>query len=133
MEKIRVDKWLWAIRLYKTRTASTTACEAGKVKKEEDKLKAASKISVGDKLLVRHNHINRILLVKKLIEKRVGAAIAQECYEDLTPPEELEIPKFKSAFLLPNAHREKGTGRPTKRDRRDIDKFTDLDDLDDLD
>lgn len=129
MEKIRVDKWLWSIRLYKTRTASTTACESGKVKKGEDKLKAASKISVGDELIVRHNHINRILVVKKLIEKRVGAAIAQECYEDLTPKEELEIPKFKSAFLLPNAYRERGAGRPTKRDRRDIEKFTDPEDL----
>ena len=132
MEKIRVDKWLWAIRIYKTRTAATKACEAGRIKKDDDKLKASSKISVGDKLIVRINHINRTLVVKKLIEKRVGAQIAQECYEDLTPPEDLIVPKFKSAFLLPNAYREKGTGRPTKKDRRDIIDYTDfVDDIDD--
>jgi len=124
MEKIRVDKWLWAIRIFKTRTASTKACEAGKVKKGEDKLKASSKISVGDKLVVRINHINRTLEVKKLIVKRVGAPIAQECYNDLTPPEDLIVPKIKSAFLLPNAYREKGTGRPTKKERRDIIDYT---------
>lgn len=131
MEKIRVDKWLWAIRIYKTRTASTKACESGHVKKDKDKLKASSKINVGDELIVRVNHIYRTLVVKKLIVKRVGAPIAQECYEDLTPPEDLISPKFKSAFLLPNAYREKGTGRPTKKDRRDIIDYTDL--IDDID
>lgn len=132
MEKIRVDKWLWAIRLYKTRTLATDACEAGKVKRNDDKLKASSKIAEGDKLVVRIQHFHRTLVVKKLIEKRVGAPIAQTCYEDLTPPEELLAPKFQSAFLLPNAHRERGTGRPTKKDRRDIDRFSDNDeDIDD--
>ena len=126
MDKLRVDKWLWAIRFFKTRTAATKACEAGRVKKGDDKLKASSKISVGDTLLARVNHINRTIVVKKLIEKRVGAPIAQECYDDLTPPEDLLIPKMKSAFLLPNAHREKGLGRPTKKDRRNIDKHQDF-------
>lgn len=127
MDKLRVDKWLWAIRFFKTRTAATKACEAGRVKKGDDKLKASSKITVGDTLITRINHINRTIVVKKLIEKRVGAPIAQECYEDLTPPEELLIPTFKSAFLLPNAHREKGLGRPTKKDRREIEKHQDFD------
>jgi ribosome-associated heat shock protein Hsp15 len=126
MDKLRVDKWLWAIRFYKTRTAATKACEAGRVKKDADKLKASSKISVGETLICRINQIQRTIVVKKLIEKRVGAPIAQECYDDLTPPEDLLIPKLKSSFLLPNAHREKGLGRPTKKDRRDIDKFDDL-------
>ena len=127
MDKLRVDKWLWAIRFYKTRTAATKACEAGRVKKDADKLKASSKISVGETLICRINQIQRTIVVKKLIEKRAGAPIAQECYEDLTPPEDLLIPKLKASFLLPNAHREKGMGRPTKKDRRDIDKFDDLD------
>ncbi len=126
MDKLRVDKWLWAIRFFKTRTAATKACEAGRVKKGDDKLKASSKISVGDTLLARVNHINRTIVVKKLIEKRVGAPIAQECYDDLTPPEDLLIPKMKSAFLLPTAQREKGLGRPTKKDRRNIDKHQDF-------
>lgn len=126
MEKLRIDKWLWAVRLFKTRTASTKACEAGRVKRGEDKLKASSKVVVGDELVVRINHINRVIQVEKLIEKRVGAPIAQTCYKDLTPPEDLIVPKIKSAFLLPNAYREKGAGRPTKKERRDIDKFSDF-------
>jgi ribosome-associated heat shock protein Hsp15 len=126
MDKLRVDKWLWAIRFYKTRTAATKACEAGRVKKEDDKLKASSKIAVGETLVCRINQIQRTIVVKKLIEKRVGALLAQECYDDLTPPEDLLIPKLKSGFILPNAHRDKGLGRPTKKDRRDIDKFGDI-------
>lgn len=128
MDKLRVDKWLWAIRFYKTRTAATKACEAGKIKRDDDKLKASSKIAVGDTLICRINQIQRTIVIKKLIEKRVGAPIAQECYDDLTPPEDLLIPKLKSSFLLPNAHREKGLGRPTKKERRDIDRFGDLND-----
>ena len=132
MEKLRVDKYLWAIRLFKTRTASSKACEAGHVKQGNDKLKASSKIQEGDKLTVRVNHINREIEVVKLISKRVGAAIAKECYIDHTPPEALVVHKMKSAFLLPNAYRDKGTGRPTKKDRRDIDKFKDIDNLEDI-
>jgi ribosome-associated heat shock protein Hsp15 len=128
IEKIRVDKWLWAVRFFKTRTAATKACEAGRVKKGDEKLKASSKITIGETLVCRVNHIQRTLVVKSLIEKRVGAPLALECYEDLTPPEDLIVPKLKSAFLLPNAHREKGTGRPTKKDRRDIDSYGDSND-----
>lgn len=126
MDKIRVDKWLWAIRLYKTRTAATKGCEAGRVKRDDEKLKASSKIKIGEVLRVRINHIYRTVKVQKIITKRVGASIAQTCYEDLTPPEDLIVPKMKSAFLLPNAHREKGSGRPTKKERRDIDKLSNL-------
>ena len=129
MDKLRIDKWLWAVRLFKTRTASTKACEAGRVKRGEDKLKASSKVVVGDQLVVRINHINRVIQIENLIEKRVGGAIAQTCFKDLTPPEDLIVPKVKSAFLLPNAFREKGAGRPTKKERRDIEKFSDFRDF----
>lgn len=132
MEKLRIDKYLWAIRLFKTRTASSKACEAGHVKQNDVKLKASSKIQVGDKLTVRVNHINREIEIIKLIDKRVGAVTAQECFIDHTPPEALVVHKMKSVFLLPNAYREKGTGRPTKKDRRDIDNFKDVHDLEDL-
>ncbi|MFT6686384.1 MAG: ribosome-associated heat shock protein Hsp15 [Bacteroidia bacterium] len=127
MEKLRVDKWLWAIRTYKTRTAATKACEAGRVKRGDDKLKASSKININDVLKIRINQLTRTIKVLSFIEKRTSAPIAQTCYEDLTPPEDLIIPKLKSAFLLPNAHREKGLGRPTKKERRDIDKHADFD------
>lgn len=128
MEKLRIDKWLWAIRLFKTRTAASKACDAGRAKRGDDKLKASSKITIGDVLKVRINSITRTLKVRALISKRVGAPIAQTCYDDLTPPEDLLVPKMKSAFMLPNAHREKGSGRPTKKERRDIDKYADFQD-----
>jgi ribosome-associated heat shock protein Hsp15 len=127
MEKLRVDKWLWAIRTYKTRTAATKACEAGRIKRGDDKLKASSKININDVLKIRINQLTRTIKVLSFIEKRTSAPIAQTCYEDLTPPEDLIIPKLKSTFLLPNAHREKGLGRPTKKERRDIDKHVDFD------
>ncbi len=126
MEKIRVDKWLWAIRIYKTRTAATKACDSGKVKRSDEKLKASSKISVGDVLSIRIMHITKTLKVTKLIAKRVGAAIAITCYEDITPPEVLEQKKLASAFYMQHARRDRGTGRPTKKERREIDKLNDF-------
>lgn len=123
MEKLRIDKYLWAIRLFKTRTAATKACEAGHVKLKDEKVKASAKVGLDDELFVRVNNINRHIIVKKLIEKRVGAPIAQEYYEDLTPAEELNKFKLPSAFFVHQGARDRGTGRPTKKDRRDIDKF----------
>ncbi|MGB1247385.1 MAG: RNA-binding S4 domain-containing protein [Chitinophagales bacterium] len=123
IQKLRIDKWLWAVRIFKTRTAASKACDAGKVKVKDDKVKASYKIAVGDMINVRVNYVNRIVKVEKIIEKRVGAAIAVECYEDLTP-DELKPERLKSAFLQPTAYRERGQGRPTKKERRTIDKFT---------
>ena len=77
---------------------------------------------MGDTVRVRLHHENRQFKVLKLIEKRVGAQVAMACYEDITPPEE-RIDRLKSAFALPTAYRERGTGRPTKKDRREIDEM----------
>lgn len=128
MEKIRIDKWLWAIRLYKSRTLATEACDGGKVKMEGNNVKASKLISVGDTITVRHNHLTKIFKVIKLIDKRVSAILAAECYEDLSPAEVLD-PLLKSVFYKAGGLRDKGAGRPTKRDRRDIDKFSDDDDF----
>jgi len=125
--KIRVDKWLWSIRIYKTRTLATKMCDQGRVKIGDVSVKASYKIKVNDIVIAKTNPLKKTLKVLKLIEKRVGAEIAQACYEDISPEEDKIIHNsLKSKFLLPNAYRQKGEGRPTKRDRRDIDKFKDL-------
>lgn len=131
MEKIRIDKYLWAIRLYKTRTMATNACNSGKVKIDDINIKPSRLIQVGDAIKIRHNHQLKTIRVEKLIGKRVGATLAQECYTDITPErDKLQI--HASAFHR-NEKRDKGTGRPTKRERRKIDEYKIEDEDDDWD
>ena len=123
-EKVRIDKWLWAVRFFKSRSQSTDACREGKVSIGEDPVKPSQTVVVGDRITVKKNGIFYDLEVVKLIEKRVGAPIAQTCLIDHTSEEELR--KFESWYLARSGKgefREKGLGRPTKRDRRDIDKL----------
>lgn len=122
-DKVRIDKWLWAVRIYKTRTLATDACKEGKIKAGAATAKPSHLVSVGDRLSVKKNGFNLEFKVLNLIEKRVGAPIAVTCYEDLTPEE--EINKYKDWFIGKSTgeFREKGAGRPTKRERRDIDRF----------
>lgn len=121
VEKCRIDKWLWAIRCYKTRSAASEAAASGKVKVDGQAVKASYMLSTGKTVTVRKGVVTYTYKVLGIIEKRVGAAIAKEHYEDLTPQEELD--KLKMDAMLPTAFRERGTGRPTKKERRDIDKF----------
>ncbi len=113
-EAARVDSWLWAIRVYKTRSAATTACRAGHVRVNGDKVKAAQQIRIGDELRVRIAGFDRILIVRQLLVKRVGAPVAALAYDDRTPEREPQ-----AALGL----RDRGAGRPTKRERRDIDRL----------
>ncbi len=110
----RIDAWLWAVRVYKTRSAATTACRAGHVRVNGDKAKAAQPVRPGDEIRVRIAGFDRLLVVKKPIVKRVGAAVAAEAFGDRTPPRET-MPVV--------AARDRGAGRPTKRERREIDRF----------
>jgi len=122
--QVRIDKWLWAVRLFKTRTAANDACSSGRVRIDGTPAKPASRLAVGNELTVRTRGVTRTYRVEKLIEKRVGAAVAVECYEDLTPPEAL--PKKRSDAERIDAawaERGRGAGRPTKRDRRQMEKF----------
>lgn len=121
MDKVRADKWLWAIRLFKTRSQASDACNAGKVKLDGDSIKPAKELRVGDTLTVTKEQQRITYKVLKVIEKRVGAPEAQLCYEDLTPPEERERTLMPSVFRFPT--RDRGTGRPTKKERRDMGKF----------
>lgn len=113
----RIDAWLWAIRVYKTRSAATTACRAGHVRLGGEKAKAAQAVKIGDEIRVRIHGFDRILVVKQLLTKRVGAPIAAAAYDDITPPP--PAPEFAGII----ATRDRGAGRPTKRERRDIDKL----------
>lgn len=125
LKKVRVDKWLWAVRIFKTRTLATTQCKKGNVKIGGKSVKP-SYLLVRDEIVEVHkNGFNLTFEVKDLLAKRVGASIAVECYTDLTPADELN--KFNDWFVgkAPAEIREKGTGRPTKRERRDIDEYKD--------
>lgn len=111
---VRVDSWLWAIRVYKTRSAATTACRAGHVRVNGDRAKAAQTVKPGDELRVRIAGFDRILIVRQTLVKRVGAPVAVLAYEDRTPARE----PMAAAGV-----RDRGAGRPTKRQRRDIDRL----------
>lgn len=118
--KERVDKWLWAVRVFKTRSAATEACNAGRVRVNGEVVKPATRIKVGDRVLARRDRRQYDLVVAALIGKRVGAKVAQECYMDHSPPPEIG-PEFIEG--IPAGVRPRGEGRPTKRDRRDIDRL----------
>lgn len=113
----RVDSWLWAVRVLKTRSAATAASKAGHVTVNDERAKPAQTVRVGDVVRVRLDGEERILQVTRLIAKRVGAPVAVECYVDLTPP---KPPKEERVLTVV---RDRGAGRPTKRDRRVIERL----------
>lgn len=125
MEKVRIDKWLWSVRIFKSRTMATDACKSSQVRVDETAVKPSFLIVPGLIIDVKKDGFNLKYKVEGLIEKRVGPPIAQTYYTNLTPPEELN--KFSDWFLKESGSeiRQKGTGRPTKRERRDIDKVKD--------
>ena len=112
LDGVRVDKWLWAARLFKTRSLASHACAAGHVKCNGDSVKAARPVHVGDELDVVTPGGRRIVGVLVLHDQRGPAPLARTLYEDRTPPEMLNPPRDPLAF------RDQGAGRPTKRDRR---------------
>lgn len=120
-EAVRIDRWLWSVRLFKSRAAATKACSEGKVRIGGDAAKPASRVRVGDVVEVRRRDFTATYTVDELINKRVGAPIAEKCYTDLTP----ERPKpVDSGLPQPlGAERPRGAGRPTKRERRAIDRI----------
>ncbi|WP_156760360.1 RNA-binding S4 domain-containing protein [Microbacterium karelineae] len=114
---VRVDVWLWAVRVYKTRSAATTAIRGGHVRVNGDPVKASYSVKIGDEVRARIQGFDRILGVRKLLLKRVGAPLAAEAFEDRTPP-----PPPRE-FFAPIVTRDRGSGRPTKRERRAIDRL----------
>lgn len=119
MDAARIDSWLWAVRAYKTRSAATTACRAGHIRLNGDKVKAAQHVRIGDEVRIRISGFDRILIVRQILVKRVGAPVAALAYEERTPEREPQ-----AALGL----RDRGAGRPTKRERREIDRLRGRDD-----
>ncbi len=122
-EKLRIDKYLWAIRLFKTRSQAADACDKGKVKLHGENVKAAKTINLGDEFEVKTEARKWVIKVTGLLEKRVAYPEAIKNYEDITPPEELDVVKFQPSSFNTGKRLSK-VGRPTKRNRRDIEGFT---------
>ncbi len=123
---LRIDKWLWAIRMFKTRSLATTACGSGRVKINGESVKPSKKIKLDEEVTISFGPDKKIVVAKKLIEKRVSYKLAVDCYEDKSPPPTPRDPNklLDSAFFnFPVAQRERGAGRPTKKERRDIERL----------
>ncbi|MFG3103071.1 RNA-binding S4 domain-containing protein [Streptomyces sp. NPDC048182] len=122
-ESVRVDSWIWAVRLIKTRSLGATACKGGHVRVNGERVKPAYAVRVGDEVRLRHEGRERVVVVRRLIRKRVGAPVAVQCYVDNSPP-----PPPREA-VAPAGIRDRGAGRPTKRDRREMERLRGPDSL----
>ncbi|MHA6279918.1 RNA-binding S4 domain-containing protein [Salinimicrobium sp. CAU 1759] len=126
---MRVDKFLWCVRYYKTRSIATEACKQGKVRVNDALVKPSREVYAADKLTVRKNQINYELEVLDLPKSRVGAKLVNLYVNDITPKEELE--KRELLRYSQDYYRKKGTGRPTKKDRRELDDWFDVEEDED--
>jgi ribosome-associated heat shock protein Hsp15 len=118
---MRIDKWLWAVRQYKTRTQATEACEKGRILILDQAVKPSRLIKEGDIISIKRTGLMRQLKVLKLSMNRLGAKLIEEYYQDLTPQSEIDA--YKARLTRVTIYRDPGTGRPTKRDRRTLDDF----------
>ena len=121
-EKLRLDKYLWAIRLFKTRSLAAAACESGKVKFDGVQAKPSRNVSIGDEYEVKTEAKRWRIKVTGLLEKRVAAVEAIKNYIDITPEEEVQRLQFQAASFQ-TGKRQSKIGRPTKKERRDLDDF----------
>ncbi len=117
-DSVRADVWVWSVRVYRSRSLATAACKAGHVAVNGTKVKPSAPVRVGDRVEALTPGGSRVHVVRTLLTRRVGAAIAAEAMEDLSPP-----PLPKTERPAPVAVRERGAGRPTKRDRRRLDRL----------
>lgn len=122
-EEVRIDKYLWAIRVFKTRTDASDACKGGKVKVNDTDAKPSRNVKVNDIISIRKGVVTYTYRVVDLLEKRVGAKIVEQYAENLTPQSELD--KLNAPIETFFLKRDRGTGRPTKKERRDMEKLWD--------
>jgi len=122
-EKLRIDKYLWAIRIFKTRSLATEACKAGRVKLEGQNIKPSHEVKIGEVYQVSKGIERKVIKVTGFLENRMDAKGVINFYADETPVEQTHA--FKSMFQAPILKRDRGTGRPTKKDRREIDDLKD--------
>ena len=128
MEYARLDKWLWAVRVYKTRSDAAEACRGSAVRLNETIAKPSAKVRIGNTVVARTRALTRTIHVTGLTEKRVGAALVPDFLEDKTPESEYGKAREKLANARVFSH--KGSGRPTKKNRRDIEKLIAPDEFD---
>ena len=119
--EVRVDKYLWAMRIYKTRSIATDACKCGRVKMNGVEVKPSRMFHVGDVFTVRKGPITYTYCILQLWGNRLGAKVVPEYLQDITPNEQLEL--LELARYAAQSGRDRGTGRPTKKDRREIEQF----------
>lgn len=124
MESIRIDKYLWAIRMYKTRTLAGDACKSGHVKIDDVPVKASREVRAGDIIDLKTGAYYKRIEIVEIIKNRLKASLAIEKYNDITPREEIE--RQEMMRQLNYERRERGTGRPTKKDRREIERLKDF-------
>ena len=120
---VRMDKWLWAARLFKTRSLAADAIKGGKVKVDDSPIKPSREVKVGDVIQVQIEQLHKVVEVKTVVKNRVSAKQVPEVYNDLTPKEEYERIEFMRAYKA--EWRDRGTGRPTKKERRMIERLKD--------
>ncbi len=118
---VRIDKYLWAVRLFKTRSLAAEACKKGRVTINGMSVKSSRMIKAGDEIDIRVPPIMRRFKVLDISEKRMGAKLTPDFVKDITPPEQIEL--LELARLASSANRDRGMGRPTKKDRRDLEKL----------
>ena len=120
-DSVRIDKWLWAVRLFKTRSQATEACRSGKITIGEQTVKPSREVHVGETIMVRTGPLARTVEVKEVLQHRVGAKLVEHYLIDHTPEEEYERLKLTKAINF--EQRDRGVGRPTKKERRLIEKL----------
>jgi ribosome-associated heat shock protein Hsp15 len=118
---VRIDKWLWAVRIFKTRTKAAEACILNRILINEQPTKPSRLIKPGTKIQIKRAGFTRTLEVLQLVETRIAAKLLADYYKDLTPKEEIDA--FKARIARASLYREPGAGRPTKKERRDMDDF----------
>ena len=116
--KVRIDKFLWCVRLFKTRRLANEACVKSKIKINDKKLKSSYHVKINDKITIKKTHINITIEVKNIISKRISAKFVTQYINDITP--ESEKTRFEASYKIPHIYREKGLGRPTKKERRQL-------------
>ncbi|PWD99851.1 RNA-binding S4 domain-containing protein [Marinilabilia rubra] len=120
-ESVRIDKFLWAVRLFKTRSVAAEACKKGRVTMDDQPVKSSRLIRRGDEISIKVPPAQKTFKVLDLFEKRMGAKLVPGYIKDITPQEELDL--LDMARMTQKMNRPKGTGRPTKKDRRDLDQL----------
>lgn len=121
MDSVRIDKWLWAVRVFKTRSQASEACRGGKVKIDGQNVKPSREVKEGEKIEVQLGIFKKTLRVKQVVKNRVAAKLVPDLAEDLTPAEQYE--KMDMLRQLNYERRDRGVGRPTKKERREIERL----------